>query len=172
MTYGMKALLGRWRDRVDSTVATLVFDMKAVAKERPRHRQGGVPYTPKRTRDFEKAIGTGTRKVMSAPLACPIEITIDIIEAMPKSMTQDERVLAEEALVFPTRGDLDNKVKAVTDGMNGAAYIDDAQIVTIIASRRYGKADKITVTLRQVGLSYQQKEQALFSMKATRNGKG
>jgi len=79
-------------------------------------------YTPARTRDYQRAI-------WASALAAGMRPT---------------RELVSVDLVFylstPTRCDLDNLVKAVLDGLKGAAYHDDRQVVRLTAEKR--RADR------------------------------
>lgn len=167
----MMEIVERWQERIEALMPVdITYRLKAVAKERPR--KSGHFYTPKKTQDFEKEIAKITRKFMDRPMTGGLSIKIRIIEAMPKTVKNDPRklLLARARLLLPTRGDLDNKIKAITDGLNGVAYIDDGQISNIIASRRYGDEDLIAVTIRQIALSPQQVEMALTAMKAMGSG--
>lgn len=83
-----------------------------VPKGRPRFGRGRT-FTPKRTRDCEQAIALVARTHFSEPLQGPLSVEIVLSKA---------------------RGDLDNRIKTVTDACNGIAWVDDRQIVQI-ASR-------------------------------------
>jgi Holliday junction resolvase RusA-like endonuclease len=80
-------------------------------------------------------------------------VTITIVEPIPKSYTGYKRKAAELNLISPPVGDLDNKIKAITDGLNGIAYIDDKQINCLAADRRYGTEHVIHVEIKRNGIS-------------------
>jgi crossover junction endodeoxyribonuclease RusA len=146
------------------------MDLKAVPKERPRVGKSGHVYTPKRTRVFEAEVKKLAKTQVTAPMVGGLVMTVSIFEAFPKGFTQFHIRLAEASLLLPTRGDLDNKVKAVSDALNGIAFLDDAQIGTLHAYKRYRPTDLIEVTLTQISLSPVQLEHALYSMKVANGG--
>jgi Holliday junction resolvase RusA-like endonuclease len=47
------------------------------------------------------------------------------------------------------RPDLDNIVKAITDGMNGVVYEDDSQIVSLHATKVYGTDAMVEVMVTE-----------------------
>lgn len=125
---------------------------KAVPKGRPRVGKNSV-YTPKRTRDFEKKVRDAAKTVKRGPFTCPVKVFVTISEPIPKSYTGMKRAAAKAELINPPVGDLDNKVKAITDALNGIAYMDDRQIVHIDAKKFFGVKPMIVVTVSRAGLS-------------------
>lgn len=59
--------------------------------------------------------------------ACTVKL--DFIFAKPKSV--------KRALVT-VRPDLDKLIRAVLDGLTGTAFIDDSQVIEVMAQKRYG----------------------------------
>lgn len=47
-------------------------------------------------------------------------------------------------------GDLDNRLKVVIDSLNGIAYLDDKQIVRIIAEKSVSGRDGMDITINEV----------------------
>ncbi len=127
--------------------------LKAVSKERPRVGAAGHIYTPPKTQKFEKYIAEAAKTLMRAPYTCPVRVNIMLYEPVPKSYKGDKREAAELGLISPPVGDLDNKVKAITDGLNGIVYIDDKQINCLRAERAYGEEHSIFVQIERNGLS-------------------
>jgi Holliday junction resolvase RusA-like endonuclease len=77
---------------------------------------------------FLKAVGT-----LFKPLDCPIILIIMAVFPMPKSATKGEKLTGER--IKTTKPDLDNLIKIIGDGLNGVAWIDDARINIIHASK-------------------------------------
>lgn len=129
--------------------------IRAVPKGRPRLGRRGFVYTPESTQHFETQIKVLASTTMGhrLPYSCPVKVTINIIEPVPKSYSKLQVELAEAGLILPPRGDLDNRVKAVTDAMNGVVYQDDDQVGDIVASKRYGSTYLIHVVIERTGLS-------------------
>lgn len=53
-----------------------------------------------------------------------------------------------------TRPDVDNLVKSVADGLNGTAYADDAQVVSVVAQKLHaaqGEAPRVVVRVIPLG---------------------
>lgn len=47
-------------------------------------------------------------------------------------------------------GDLDNYVKAISDGLNGIAWQDDRQVVKLFASLKRGSPERAEVVVQQI----------------------
>jgi len=128
-----------------------------VGKSRPRftNRNGYVTaYTPKRTMDYEKKVREAYLEIYQ-PLKWvdkePLEMVINAYFQIPTSVSGKKRtrMLIDE---YPTKKpDLDNCIKSVADALNGMAYEDDSQIVSIVARKFWSESPKLEVTIRKVG---------------------
>lgn len=136
----------------------LELQTKAVSKERPRQGRSGHMYTPERTRSFEKMIKDVAKTLNRSPYTCPVKVRILVFDPVPKSYKGNKRAAAVLGLINPPVGDLDNKVKAITDGLNGIAYVDDKQINSIDAQRAFGDGHFIFVQIARNGLSVKELE--------------
>lgn len=70
--------------------------------------------------------------VLKARRGNPVSVCVTAFEPMPKS--RPKRVLLEPFVVKP---DIDNICKLVLDALNGVAYVDDAQVTDLNASKRH-----------------------------------
>lgn len=127
---------------------------KAVAKARPRVTKSGHTYTPKKTKEFETKVQESYLHQcggMMFPKSTPLEICIEFQFAPPKSWSKGKRKKAKESELFPTsRPDVDNLCKSIEDALNGVAYYDDSQIVTMTARKIYSGEDKTIVEIRAI----------------------
>lgn len=101
--------------------------MKPVAKGRPRFGKGKT-YTPQATVDAEQTIRLAFKsahKRYVAPTG-PLEVSITVQRALPAG--RPKRMQQEQDVFKP---DLDNYAKLVIDALNGLAWKDDSQIVTL-----------------------------------------
>lgn len=92
---------------------------------------------------WETAVGYSARQAMGrmSPSSNPIEIVLEFVVPAPKR---------REGELWPTQkgtGDIDKLTRAMLDGMNGIVYVDDAQVVRLLASKRYSS------TMRHVGVT-------------------
>jgi Holliday junction resolvase RusA-like endonuclease len=85
-----------------------------IPKARPRVARGHA-FTPKTTLQAEARIAATARQQGARPLSCPVRL--------------DLRFYREDL----RRVDIDNLVKLVQDALNGIAYVDDAQVVSLSA---------------------------------------
>jgi Holliday junction resolvase RusA-like endonuclease len=124
------------RDDIERTAAqlpvlflacTILADPRA--KGRPRSTKNGGTYTPPATRAAEKTVRKKVKAAMDGrqPTAAP--------------------VLVELAFHCGTarRVDLDNLAKLALDSANGIAFVDDAQIVELRATKAIDRARPRTV---------------------------
>lgn len=110
---------------------SFTMNLDPVAWERVDRGRYGQAYVPKKTAEYEECVGYYGRKIHKGePLKGPLKVTLNFVLVRPK------RPKFELPAVRP---DLDNYVKAVTDGLNKIIWNDDAQIVLLIASKIYDR---------------------------------
>lgn len=123
-----------------------------VAKGRPRMTKTGHTYTPKKTEEYEELVK------QSYLMACgnritdrPVAINILFQMPIPKSCSKKQMAAMEANLQKPAkRPDIDNLIKAVLDGLNGVAYMDDKQVVAITAAKVYGAVSGTKVSIDEL----------------------
>lgn len=130
----------------------LVMTITPKPKERPRAAIiGGHAriFTPKTTEAYEKEIRIAWIKQNgNVPEEYPMRARIYFGLPIPKSETKKNKVLMLARKVFPTKKpDLDNMAKAVLDALNGVAYKDDCQIVTMLSKKNYAEVPYVKVIL-------------------------
>lgn len=101
--------------------------IRPLAKERPRATRTGHVYTPKRTANYEKAVASA----YTGPLF-DASHTIEVSLVLSSKGTH----IAVSATKNPDwkaslKGDVDNYVKSILDALNGVAWEDDKQIVSL-----------------------------------------
>lgn len=120
-------------------IIEFTLPIEPVAKGRPRFSRQGHAYTPKVTRTFEKTVWMMSSQYRPRnPFVGPIELSCRFIVAAPK------RKVREQPYVKP---DLDNLLKALTDGLKGF-WVDDAQIVKMSAVKIYDWVGKPRIEVR------------------------
>ena len=94
------------------------FPVKPVPKARHQARLSRgkvITYTPQRTRKYENAVR---------------------MYSVQKIQKQEGDVGVIVDFYTNGRGDIDNLIKSLLDGLNGAAWEDDCQVKTVLASKR------------------------------------
>lgn len=119
----------------DIGMADVSFEVfgKVRGKGRPRFTRGGRPYTPKATRDYERAIREAFENANGRPpepFSGPIAVCIMTYRQLPNSAPKS--VISEQDTHKP---DIDNVAKIVLDALNGVAWKDDAQVVSLTVSK-------------------------------------
>jgi len=120
-----------------------------VAKARPRvTMRGGFAraYTPKKTTNFERIVADCCP--VKDPIPTPCHISIKFCLPIPKSWSKAKQRAAATGELMPTsRPDIDNYVKAIMDSLNGIAYEDDSQIVSLNALKVYATEPGIDIAI-------------------------
>jgi Holliday junction resolvase RusA-like endonuclease len=84
-------------------------------------------YTDKATREYEQAIKDAyDGPLFDGPVSMSVTFTKDKITITLSEMEGQSSL----------RGDIDNYVKSIMDGLNGVAYKDDGQVLNIRAHKR------------------------------------
>jgi len=123
-------------------------------KQRPVFTRKGRAYTAKQTVDYEAAVQAAYRSQYgnySFPLEVTLSLQIAAFYKIPKSTSKAMRKRMHSQEIRPRKTpDIDNVVKIVADALNGVAYADDRQIVTMQASKFYGETPRIEVCLQAI----------------------
>ncbi len=106
---------------------TCIIPHKPVAKGRPRLGRKGRVFTPQRTLDAEAAIA----EAWDGPkFEGPLRLTV--------VFSYDDMTVTVEKYPDGTsrlRGDVDNYIKTVMDGLNGVAWEDDKQVLLVTGEK-------------------------------------
>lgn len=124
-------------------------------KQRPRfNMRTGTTYTPSETVAYEKAVhaayyeagGNEETKCHGA-----VELLIKAYYGIPKTAPKSAKDMMLQGLRKPNRKpDIDNVIKIVMDGLTGAAYDDDKQVVSVSAMKIYGGEPRVEVWIEEV----------------------
>ena len=109
-----------------------------IGKARPRHTKGGHTYTPKKTRDYEKAVAFAAKGAMAfSTVAGDGDPSRHYTLVWPMDATY--RVSIHAYCKNGVRSDCDNILKAALDGMQGVVYDNDKSVtraeVTVATDR-------------------------------------
>lgn len=129
---------------------TYTLHVRPFGKQRPQwNRHSGKPFTPEKTREFEKSVADASRQYFAEPFAGPVRLRISFVFAPPKSWSQQKY---QEHINTPhtQRPDADNLYKAVADALNGTAYEDDEQVAHAEVWKVWGPQDKIVISVEEI----------------------
>lgn len=122
-----------------------------VGKGRPKFSsRGGFAraYTPKKTIDYEKkVIECYTGEKFEGALRVEITAYYPIPKATSKK--NREKMLKGE-IKCEKKPDIDNIAKIILDALNGIAYEDDKQVVSLLVNKMYGEVPKVAVSLQNL----------------------
>ena len=83
-----------------------------------------------------------------------LKVEIDAFYPIPTSFSKAKQALALSMLLRPTtKPDCDNIIKAVLDALNGVAYCDDKQVISVSCNKFYGETGHLTVTVEEIKLT-------------------
>lgn len=129
----------------DAPLLAFTIPGEPVAKGRPKVSTAGGfarAYTPKRTRTYEGIVRDAAAAAVEQaggdwPLVGPLHVDIRAVFKRPGRLFR--RADHDGLIPHDRRPDLDNVIKAVLDGMDGAGvWQDDAQVAELSASKFYG----------------------------------
>ena len=122
----------------------------AKAKARPRVGKGRRIYTPSDSHKYEKKV----RECYKGNYYFDDEyISIKIIFwfSIPKSYSKAKHQAAAEGFIRPTKGDTDNYIKSILDGLNGTSWKDDRFVYKIEAEKRFTEGEARTDIIIESG---------------------
>ena len=100
-------------------------------------------YTPERTKNAQDAIVARLKRYQDDcfPAGTPVKLTVTFYR------TKSKYLPIRETLPF-RKPDLDNLLKLLSDAMNGLLVVDDSQITTISAKKRWTDRAEGYIALR------------------------
>lgn len=105
---------------------SFIAEGKPQVKQRPRMTRRGRVFTPEKTLLAEQAVAAQYKgPLFEGPVAVEMRFGIDYIGIHIADLDYQP--------IKGLRGDLDNYVKMVADGLNGIAWNDDRQIKSVYA---------------------------------------
>lgn len=119
----------------------LIIPGKPRGKGRPRFGNG-TAYTDKETAEYGlTALQTGLK-----PLSGAVHMDITAYYPIPRSGSKASRLKRERGEEYPlVKPDIDNITKIIMDALNGYAYADDKQVISVTAIKKYGREPKVVV---------------------------
>ena len=133
-----------------------VIEGRPQPQGRPRAVRMGAGvrmYDPPKSKAYKQMVSARVRSYMKIngiqTITEPLAIHLNFYFTPPKSYSKKRiRTIEAKEELFTKHLDLDNLVKAVTDGMNGVMYKDDSQIIGLTAGKHYGKKDYVDVKVQ------------------------
>ena len=125
-------------------------------KGRPRFSRAGKftrVYTDKQTLDYEAVIKFFAAQAMGSTdlLETPVSVFLYIRHAVPQSYSKKRTEACLSGLEQPCKKpDIDNIVKTFLDGMNGAIFKDDTQVVDLHVKKVYSAVPGVDVMVMEV----------------------
>ena len=133
---------------------TFTVEGVPVAKQRARTvtRNGHTrTFTPAKTRGYEALVAECAREAMGdhPPMKGRVEVVISAAFVPPVSWSQKKYDAAITGKHWPPKSDIDNIAKAILDGAQaGGAYLNDKQVCSLYAHKRYSARAGVTVTVK------------------------
>lgn len=130
-----------------------------MGKQRPRATfvaGHATIYTPKKTQGYEARFASayGEKYPNQEPMQGAIRVTINAFFSLSKAdfnskgEPNKKGTAKLQGEMLPTKKpDCDNVAKAVLDGLNGVAFQDDSQVVSLLISKSYSLRPRVEVSI-------------------------
>lgn len=133
---------------------TIAFTVPGLPRGKARPRLGYKRiYTPATTVRYEQTVALMARQALAGRplLQGALQVQLEIRLPVPASWPRQRRTDALTGRSYPTgKPDIDNVAKALLDGLNRVLWHDDAQVVTLQASKCYAAEPGVRVTVRSL----------------------
>jgi len=133
---------------------TITFSVPGEIKGKGRPRFfNGRAVTPEATRQKEGVIATFAYQAMKGrkPIEGPVEIEMRAVLPIPASWSKKRQAEAMVGHELPAkRPDIDNIMKLAMDAINGIVIFDDAQVVRMVAEKKYGPQALTVISVKPI----------------------
>lgn len=120
---------------------SIIINTRPVPKQRPRLSKFAV-YTPKKTTDYENLIAYEWKKKFKN-LILKGAVKLDLLFCFKKAKTCKKTFHTQ-------RPDIDNLEKAVLDGLNKVAFVDDCQIIELNSKKVFFGTDAVLIEITEL----------------------
>lgn len=120
---------------------SLEINTRPIPKARPRLSKFAV-YTPKKTTNYENLIAYEWKKRYK-DLILKNAVKLDLLFCFKKAKSCKKDYHTQ-------RPDIDNLEKAILDGLNKVAFVDDCQVVELNSKKVFSDTDKILITVTEL----------------------
>lgn len=135
------------------TLTNVAFVVPGAPFGKGRTRVGKVNgharmFTPANTVKYESLVSLAASQAMAghAPMTGGMVLEVDAIFPIPPSWPKKKQAMALSNEIHPTcKPDADNCVKSLCDAMNNIVWLDDAQVVRLSMTKRYGDTPQVRV---------------------------
>jgi Holliday junction resolvase RusA-like endonuclease len=137
-----------------STVIAFTVPGPVRGKGRPRivkHGKFTRLATDEKTASYENRVALAAHEAMRSRgmLEGPLTVVMSARLCPAASVPKKTRAAMLSGNAPPTKKpDLDNTIKALMDGLNGVAWRDDVQVVSITATKSYAETPGLDVVIR------------------------
>ncbi|MFT7880952.1 MAG: RusA family crossover junction endodeoxyribonuclease [Sulfurimonas sp.] len=135
-------------------MAKIFIEIKPKAAPRPRVTRRGT-YNPRDYTDYKSTIALVAKQKFTKKDTA-LAMQIDFFFKKPKSWSKKKK---ENPPYHTFKPDVDNLIKGVKDALNGIAYRDDAQVVSVHGRKQYADRDGIMI---EVAEAYDNLKTAVF----------
>lgn len=126
-----------------------------VAKGRPKFTtRGGFvrAITPEKTANYETLVKLSFQEqcpdAVPFPKDVPLYVIVNAFFSIPKSASKKKAEAMRDCAIRPTKKpDCDNLAKIICDALNGIAYYDDSQVVTLEVRKFYSDEPEVYVRI-------------------------
>lgn len=120
-------------------------------KGRPRFgkTRGGISiaYTDAKTASYENLVKLAARAAGAVITDAPLCVSIVAHFAPAPSWPKKRQAAALANEFVPGKFDVDNIAKAVLDGLNGVAFVDDKQVADLRVRKEFASTPGVTVSV-------------------------
>lgn len=121
---------------------------RAKQSARAVRTQNGVRFfQPANVENYCGRVSALARLAIPEPIAGAVSLRLSIVLRTPTSWSKMRRAQLNRATVLP---DLDNAAKAVMDGLNEIAWINDKQVTELSVEKHYGDRDAVVVAVTEL----------------------
>ena len=108
--------------------------------------------TPEKTKSYEDLIRWSYKAAGGQYMGEKLmKVEIQAFYPIPKSFSKKKRNDAIFERIRPTtKPDVDNCVKIVLDALNGVAYYDDKQVVSVSCEKYYGETGYLRISIQEI----------------------
>ncbi len=121
-----------------------------VSKKRPRFfRRGNYvgTYNPQESEESKTMWHISQAMEGRKPLDVPLELMMTFFMPIPNSLPKCKRNVIESNPIHGKKPDIDNLIKHVLDAANGILFVDDRQIHSIRARKKYSNEPKTRIVV-------------------------